>query len=89
MLITDCAVLLHIYVEIQAVELAASGPDKIIHNICRFGLSHVELTAAVVDARSLSSCFKVFSLRLIAALYSYVRLLAFSHDIGTAGTPHA
>ena len=48
MLITDCAVLLHIYVEIQAVELAAYRPDKLIHNICSFGLSHVELTAALV-----------------------------------------
>ena len=55
------------YVEIEAVELAADGPDKLIHNICCFGLSHVELTAEVVVVWSISSCFEVFFLLLIVA----------------------
>ena len=76
------------YVEIRAVELAADGPDKLIHSICWSGLSHVELTAAVVDAWSLPSCFHASSLRLIACWYSYVRFLAFSPDTGTGGTLH-
>ena len=77
------------HVEIEAVELAAYGPDKLIHNICWFGLSHVELTAAVVVVWSISSCFEELSLRLIAAWYSHVRSIAFSPDNGTKGALHA